>query len=108
MNVRHELASTGLPSAPGKVLNGWWCASCAKFEGEGPTGIDRKITIEPWPSMQNSTKTSKIALRSEWGSALETCLTELTFVRDVGFGDLSGVGARGTTTTIMQKRSTGI
>ena len=108
MNVRHELASTGLPSAPGKILNGWWYASCAKFEGQGPAETDRKITIEPWPSMQNSMKTNKIALRSEWRSALETCLTELTFVRDVGFGDLSGVGAGGTTATIMQKRSSGI
>jgi len=87
MNVRHELASTGFPSASGKVLNGWSCASSAKFEGQGPTETDRKITIEPWSSMQNSTKTNKIALRSEWRSALETCLTELALVRDVGFGD---------------------
>ena len=34
MNVRHEFASTGLPTASRKVSNGWPYASSAKFEGQ--------------------------------------------------------------------------
>lgn len=80
MNVRHEFASTGLPTASGKVSNGWSYASSAKFEGQDPTEADRKITSGPWSSMQRLTKTNQTTLRSEGRSALKKRLTELTLL----------------------------
>ena len=39
-------------------------------------GADRKITNEPWSSMQKSKKTNKTTLRSAWRSTLKKDLTE--------------------------------
>ena len=84
MNVRRELASTGLPTLPGKVSNAWPHASSAKFDGQGPTEADHKITSEPWSSMQRLTKTNKTTLRSEGRTALKKRLTEPTLVEMSG------------------------
>ena len=80
MNVRHEFASTALPPVSGKVSNAWPYASSAKFEGQGPTEADRKITSESWSSMQRLTKTNQTTLRSAGQSALKKRLTELTLL----------------------------
>jgi hypothetical protein len=84
MNVRHEFASTGLPTASGKVSNARPNASSAKFERQGPTEADRKITSEPWSSMQRLTKTNQTTLRSAGRSVLKNGLTEPTLLEMSG------------------------
>jgi hypothetical protein len=93
MNVRHELASTGLPTASGKVSNARPYASSAKFERQGPTEAARKIRSEPWSSMQRLKKTNRTTLRSVGRSALKKRLTEPTLVEMSGLAtsrDLAG------------------
>lgn len=84
MNVRHEFASTGLPTASGKNSNAWPYASSAKFEGQGPTEADRKITSEFWSSMQRLTKTNQTTLRSAGRSELKKRLTEPSLLEMYG------------------------
>jgi hypothetical protein len=53
----------------------------------GRTETDRKITSEPWSSMQSGRKkTTKTTLRSGRSSALKKDLTEPTLLEMSGFG----------------------
>jgi len=50
----------------------------------GRTEADRKITNEPWSSMQALKKTNKTTPRSEWRSVLKKSLTEPTLLEMSG------------------------
>ena len=52
----------------------------------GRTEVHRKITSEPWSSMQRLNETNKTTHRSEWRSLLKNCLTGPTLL-SVRFAD---------------------
>src|SRR5260370_30449092 len=61
----------------------------------GRTESDRKITNEPWSSMQRSKRTNKTTHRSEWRSLLKKDLTGPTLLEMSGNPATQASGPRG-------------